>query len=369
MNDRIIELSKPTLVDWNEVAPMFAEVWRTGLLTTGPFTADFERAAAQLMGVRHVVALSSCTSGLLLVVRALKLTGEVILPSFTWASTGHALVWNGLTPVFADVVDGVYTLDPADVERRITPRTSAILATNAFGLYPDLDALRAVADRHGVPLICDSAQAIGARYRDRVGGGLCRVEIFSLSPTKVVTALEGGLVTTDDDDLARVVRGMRDYGKTPDGTDIESIGLNARISEFHSIVGLSNLRVLDRLLAARQASAARYRANLAEVPGLSFQEVPAGYRSSYSYFMVFLDEKRYRRDDVWRRMAEMHTQTKRYFYPAVHQLSSYAALPPPQPALPVTERASRTSLALPMYSHLTAADIDLVCERLHQALQ
>ena len=135
-------MDKPTLVDWAQVAPLFAQVWRSGQLTVGPFTLEFEQAAAQLMQVRNVVAVSSCTSGLLLVVRALNLTGEVVLPSFTWASTGHALIWNGLTPVFADVADGVYTLDPADVARRLTPRTSAIMAANAFGLYDKYHAVQ-----------------------------------------------------------------------------------------------------------------------------------------------------------------------------------------------------------------------------------
>jgi dTDP-4-amino-4,6-dideoxygalactose transaminase len=369
MKNRTIELSKPTLVDWAQVAPLFAQVWRSGQLTVGPFTLEFEQAAAQLMQVRNVVAVSSCTSGLLLVVRALNLTGEVVLPSFTWASTGHALIWNGLTPVFADVADGVYTLDPADVARRLTPRTSAIMAANAFGLYPDLDALDDLAKQHGVPLICDSAQAIGATYKDRIGGGLCRAEIFSLSPTKVVTAVEGGLIATDDDELARQVRGMRDYGKTADGADIESIGLSARLSEFHSIIGLTNLRALDELLAARRRLVDRYRANLAGLPGVAFQTIPPGSRSSNSYFLIFLDEQGHDRDAVWRRMAELKTQTKRYFYPPLHRLRSYAALPPPAPPLPVTERASRTALALPLYSHLSLDEVDLVCERLRSVLQ
>jgi len=368
MKDRTIELSKPTLVDWEQIAPLFARVWRSGQLTLGPFTLEFEQAAARLMGVRNVVAVSSCTSGLLLVARALNLTGEVILPSFTWASTGHALIWNGLTPVFADVSDGVFTLDPADVARRLSPRTSAILTANAFGLYPDMDALNELAARRGIPLICDSAQAIGARYKDRIGGGLCRVEVFSLSPTKVVTAVEGGLVTTDDDDLARQVRGMRDYGKTADGSDIETIGLSARLSEFHAIIGLSNLQALDDLLAARQRLAERYHANLADAPGLRFQTIPPGSRSSYSYFMVFLSDRRHDRDVIWRRMTDLKVQTKRYFYPALHRLRSYAALPPPDPPLPVTEHASRTALALPLYSHLSFEEVDLVCDRLRSAL-
>jgi len=369
MSDRPIDLTQPTLVPWEQVEPLFAEVWRSGRLTVGPHTQRFEQIAAELMGVTHVVAVSSCTSGLMLVVRALELTGEVILPSFTWTSTGHAVVWNGLTPVFADVMPGPYTLDPADVEQRITDQTSAIFATNTFGLYPDMDALQAVADRAGLPLLCDSAQAIGATYKGRIGGGLCRAEIFSLSPTKVVTAVEGGLVATDDAELARRVRNMRDYGKTSTGDDIESFGLSARISEFHSIVGAENLKRIDELIQARSALVEQYRQALSDLSGLSWQQIPEGWRSSHNYVVSFLDPERHDRDAIWRAMAEAKVQTKRYFYPPLHRQATYAVYPAPQPPLPVTERASQTALALPLYSHMSSDDVAEVCHRLRGLLQ
>ena len=187
MKDRSIDLSKPTLADWEEVAPRFAEVWHSGRLTLGPYTEMFEKAAADLMRVKHVVAVSSCTSGLMLVIRALELSGEVILPSFTWASTGHAVVWNGLMPVFADISPTTYTLDPADVAKRVTNNTSAIFAANAFGLYPDMDGLQEIADRHGIPLICDSAQAIGAlEVTDEVFSAPC-ARVFDQAENRMHT--------------------------------------------------------------------------------------------------------------------------------------------------------------------------------------
>lgn len=369
MDERFIDLVQPTLAPWAEVEPLFAEVWRSGRLTIGPHTEKFERAAAEMMGVAHAVALNSCTSGLMLVYRALGLTGEVILPSFTWTSTGHALIWNGLRPVFADITPGTWTLDPADVRRRLTPATSAIVAANVFGLYPDLDALQAVADEAGVILLCDSAQAIGAAYKGRIGGGLCRAEVFSFSPTKVVTAVEGGLVTTNDADLAQQVRRMRDYGKTPDATDIESFGLSARISEFHGIVGLSNLRRVETYIDAREKLVATYRAGLADVAGLSFQTIPAAYRTGHNYFVTLLDPERYDRDTVWRGMMAAKVYTKRYFYPPLHKQAAYREIPAPHPPLTVTEAISDSALALPLFSHLTIADAELVCHRFRQVLR
>lgn len=366
MSNQPIELVKPTLVPWEEVQSLFAEVWRSGRLTVGPFGRRFEESAAELMQVKHAVAVSSCTSGLMLVLRALNLTGEVIIPSFTWSSTGHALVWNGLKPVFADINPDTLTMDPRDAAHRITTATSAILTANAFGLYPDLDALRDVAEAAGLPLLCDSAQAIGATYRGRIGGGLCRAEIFSFSPTKVVTAVEGGLITTDDDDLAAQLRNMRDYGKSADGNDVESFGLSARLSEFHSIVGWSNLKVVEQLVAAREKLVARYRARLGAIPGLSFQRQPEGCRSSHNYFVVLFDSARHNRDRIWAAMKEQSVQTKRYFYPPLHLQGSYRGFPPPVPPLPITEAVSNAALALPLYSHMTEAEVDIVCERLEE---
>ncbi|MDP8223466.1 MAG: DegT/DnrJ/EryC1/StrS family aminotransferase [Candidatus Lernaella stagnicola] len=369
MTDKNIDLVKPTLADWREIEPLFAAVWESGRLTLGPHTKAFEDAAAQQMNVRHAIAVSSCTSGLMLAIRALELTGEIIIPSFTWASTGHSVVWNGLRPVFADIEPGTYTMDPEDVAQRITPATSAIMTANAFGLYPDMDALNKVAEEAGIVLLCDSAQAIGAKYNDRIGGGLCAAEIFSFSPTKVVTAVEGGLVTTNDDELAVQLRNMRDYGKSSDGTDVESFGLSARLSEFHSIVGLSNLRRVEELIAAREAIVAHYRELLAGIPGMHFQTIPEGRRSSHNYFVVFLDPDRYDRDDVWRGMAAAQVQTKRYFYPALHRQGSYRDFPPPEPPLPVTERAASDALALPLYSHMSRDETEQVCARLRRVLR
>jgi dTDP-4-amino-4,6-dideoxygalactose transaminase len=368
VTDKKIDLAKPTLTKWSEVEPLFAQVWESGRLTIGPHTKAFEDAAAELMNVAHAIAVSSCTSGLMLVLRALDLTGEVIIPAFTWASTGHAVVWNGMEPRFADIDAATCTMDAADVARRITPRTSAILTANAFGLYPDMDALQRVADEAGVVLLSDSAQAIGATYNGRRGGGLCRAEIFSFSPTKVVTAVEGGLITTDDDALAALLRNMRDYGKSADGTDVETFGLSARISEFHSIVGLANLRHVDELIAARETIVAHYRAGLEHTPGLRFQTISDGCRTSHNYVVIFLDADRYDRDRIYHAMAEAEVQTKRYFFPPLHRQASYRHFPPPDPGLPITEQLANEALALPLYSHLEADDVEQVCERLLRIL-
>ena len=351
-----IPLVRPTLAPWEEVAPLFQEVWASGQITSGEHTRIFELAVAKKLGVDHVVAVSSCTSGLMLVLRAMDITGEVILPSFTWTSTGHALIWNDITPVFADCLPDTFTLDPEDVKKRLTEKTQAIFASNVFGVQPDMDELGMIAKDAGIPLFCDSAQAMGATYKGLQAGSTSLAEVFSLSPTKVVTAVEGGLVATSDDDLADRLRRMRDYGKSPDGLDVELFGLSARISELHSIVGAANLKRCDELIAFRKKIAERYQSLLTGIGDISFQKVPSDRESSFNYFVILTD----RRDELHAYLDQNSIQSKRYFFPPVHLQTSYRCLDLPTVSLPVTEHVSARALALPFYSHMADEDVETV---------
>ncbi len=367
MKDKIIPLMRPTLAPWKDVAERFQRVYESGSLTLGKYTRELEKQTARRFQVSDVVALSSCTSGLILAMQAMKLEGEVICPSFTWASTGLAAVWNNIRPVFADCTPGTYTVDPEHVKSLITPKTSAVIAVNVFGLYPDMDALKEICAEADLRFISDSAQGAGATYKGRVGGGLADVEVFSMSPTKVLTAMEGGLVTTNDAKLAGAVRQMRDYGKSPSGRDIELLGLSARMSEFHAVTGLSNLERLDTLLARRLAIFDRYYRGLSEIAGLKFQTIPEGYTSSGNYLVVFLDTDRYDRELLMDRLEALGIATKRYFEPPMHLQKAFAEFSTGC-KLPVTELASKSALALPIYTHMDLSDVDYVCGILREEL-
>ena len=353
-----VPLVRPTLPDWSEIEPQFAEIWQSGRLSCGLHTLAFEKSMCEATGAQHAVAMSSCTSGLMLLMRALNITGEVILPSFTWASTGHALVWNQITPVFADCTPGTLTLDPQDVRKRLTTKTQAILAANVFGLHPDMDALFDVAQQAGVPLLCDSAQAFGATYKGCKAGNIAHAEVFSLSPTKVVTAVEGGVVTTNDSSLAQTLRQMRDYGKSSDGLDIESFGLSARFSELHAVIGRANLDRYADLAQSRRQLANRYVELLGGVDGISFQTIPEGYRSAYNYFVILLEK----RNELQAHLAAENIESKRYFFPPLHRQKSYACLSLPDTPLPVTEQAGERCLALPFYSHMPLEQVENVAD-------
>jgi dTDP-4-amino-4,6-dideoxygalactose transaminase len=356
----------PTLPSLADIERVVRSSWESGIVTVGPTGRTFEEEVSQYTGTRHAIAFSSCTAGLMLVPRAMNLPpgSEVIVPSFTFAATAQALVWNGLIPVFTDCLPGTCTLDPEDVERNITPKTVAICPVYIYGLPPDIEPLLEISQRKGIPLYFDSAQGLGATYRGVPAGGFGTCEVFSLSPTKVVTALEGGVVTTNDDMLAGRLRSMRDYGKDPaNGEDMLYFGLSARMGELNAAVGLLSLRNIEQLVSSRRRLITAYRERLATIPGCWVQEMPADRTTSGNYFVLFVSDKARRtRDEMYYALKEARIQTKRYFYPPVHMQTAFQRVP-----IRVSSRIANTikagyqGLALPLYSHMTEEQLERVC--------
>ena len=370
VRERELPIVEPTLPAMADLAPYLEQMWRTGTVTTGPITRNFEEAVKARTGVRRAVFVDHGNTALMLAARALRLTGEVIIPSFTWTASAGALAWNGIEPVFADVTPGRLTLDPAAAEAAITPRTTAIMPVNVFGVPADMDAFEDLCRRRGLKLLADSAQGLGAFYRGRPQGVFGDAECFSLSPTKVVTALEGGLITTNDDALANLLISMRDSGKSSDGSDIIEIGMSGRPSEMHAAVALASYERVEQLVRARQERMAWYRELLAGLPGLSFQSIPADCATTGNYFVVFVDGAvgPVTREGLYDFLKTRGIHGKRYFYPAVHLQKAYAHLRSRyEGRLPVTERAASQGLALPLYSHMARADVERVCEAVTSA--
>ena len=358
-----LKIIRPTLFDPAEMMAELREIFSSGNVTVSKCVKLFEQECARYLGVKEAVAVSSAKSGLMLAVKALGLTGEVIVPSFTFTATVHSLVWNGLTPVFVDCEEGTYNINVKDVEKKITPKTSAIMPVYIFGNPPRIKELEEVAKKYGLKLIFDSAQAFGAEYKGVSAGGFGDCEVFSLSPTKVLTAIEGGLITTNNITLAEYLRRARDYGKC--GEDIGSVGLSARMSELHALVGLKNLGNVEKCLKTRRELIALYQGRLKDLDGVSFQEVLPGNRSSGNYMVIFIDEQRFgmSRDKLYAALKAENIETKKYFYPAVHLQEAYRAFRETyEGKLPVTEKASLTGLALPLYGHMERVTVEKVCE-------
>ena len=369
----MMPIIRPTLPQFREVEELVRASWDEGLVTTGHIVRAFEEEVCRQTGVTHAIAVSSCTAGLMLAPQAMELPAgsEVIVPSFTFAATAQALVWNGLVPVFCECLPGSLTLDPDDVERNLSPRTSAICAAYVYGLPPDIDALLDVGKRHGLRVYFDSAQALGAEYRGRKAGVFGTCEVFALSPTKVVTAVAGGVICTNDASLAGRFRSMRDYGKDPtNGEDIIYLGLSARLSEMHAAVGLLSLKRLDELVKARLHLIESYRLRLGRLPGCRVQTLPEDRTTSGNYFVLFMTERsRMNRDEVHAVLKSRGIQTKRYFYPPLHRQTVFQRFPSRlSDRMERTVGASREALALPLYSHMTQEQFERVCQELEHLL-
>jgi dTDP-4-amino-4,6-dideoxygalactose transaminase len=353
-----LPLARPPVGDARSVASLVEPILAGGMLTNGSYVREFETRAAEYLGVRHCVAVSSCTAGLMLVIRALGLSGEVIVPSFTFAATAHAVAWNGLRPRFADIDPRTLTLSPEAVSQVIGVRTSAILGTHVFGTPCDVDGLAEIARRTGIALLFDAAHAFGSIRRGVHIGGFGDAEVFSLSPTKVLTSGEGGLITTNNDLLAERCRIGRDYGN-PGDYDCRFVGLNARMSEIHAAIGLDSLEGLDPRIATRNEVANAYYSALAEVPGISFPVVPDSDRSTYKDFTVLADADEFGISalELSELLEHEGIYTRRYYSPPVHTMRAYRYLSGVNGSLSATQTVSDQVLTLPLWSGMTDDDI------------
>jgi dTDP-4-amino-4,6-dideoxygalactose transaminase len=345
----------------DELDSRFDAILTSGQLTNGATVRELEQAAAAFLDVPHVVAVSNCTSGLMLALRAFGVAGHrVVMPGFTFSATAHAAHWAGGQPVFAEVEPASLTLDPADaaaaLEQADQPGSRdarALMATHVYGTPCDVEELQKVADDRGVPLLYDAAHALGSRRAGRPIGGFGAAEVFSLSPTKVVAAAEGGLVATRDAALAEEVRVGRDYGN-PGDYDCVFPGLNARMSELHAALALVSLRTLPERIAHRGALVAAFASRIAGLPGLRLPLLAAGDVSTWKDLTLVVDPERFGWDvpGLAAALRAEGVDTRRYFHPPVHRQKAYAGLAAPR-ALPVTDETAERVLTVPLWSHMT----------------
>lgn len=364
-----LPLVRPALPDRDDLLRSFARILDSGMLTNGPTVRAFEERVAAYLRVDHVVAVASCTSGLMLVLQAMGVSGRrVVLPSFTFSATAHAVHWAGGHPDFAEIDASHLTLDCADTGSR-AHGAAAIVGTHVYGTPCDVEGLEAVSARTDAPILYDAAHALGSRHRGEPIGRFGTAEVFSLSPTKVTVAAEGGLVATNDEGLAEACRQGRDYGH-PGDYDCRFPGLNARMSELHAAIGMASLADLDQRVQHRGLLVRRFRAGLEGLPGLSFPETPADATSTYKDLTIRVSSEEFglSRDGLARALAIEGIDTRRYFDPPVHRQQAYrhGRL---GSTLPVTDRVAGEVLTLPLWSHMDASMMErlaLVVARIHR---
>lgn len=350
-----LPLQRPVFPDQRRLERRISAILTSGQLTDGPTVRELEETAAQRLGVAAVVAVSSCTSGLILTLQALDVRGRVVMPSFTFAAGPHAVTWAGGEPAFADITTDTLCLDPQSAADCLSGAT-ALSATHVYGTPSSVESLEQLASSRHLPLVFDSAHALGSRRRGVPIGGFGTAEVFSLSPTKVVVAGEGGLVATNDTALAQQLRWGRNYGN-PGDYDCRFPGLNARMSELHAAVALHSMHTLDENVTRRNELVEIFWNALAGLPGVQRPVVESGDVSTYKDLTILIDRLHLglTAKQVSAALGAEGIDTRRYFHPPVHRQQAYRHLPPR--ILPVTDSVSERVLSLPLWSHMEDAQI------------
>ena len=347
------------------------ECLRGDWLTTGPRVEEFEQRVAERVGVRHAVAVSSGTAALHAAVFAAGLGpgDEAVVPPLTFAATANAVLYQGATPVFADVRPDTLTLDPARVLEKLTARTRAIVAVDFAGHPADLDELRELARAHGLVLLDDAAHALGAEYRGRPVGGQADLATLSFHPVKHVTTGEGGMVVTDDAALAERARRFRNHGITTGAAErfqsgewfyeMTDLGFNYRLTDLQCALGLSQLDKLDRFLARRASIAARYRGALGRLPGVALQAVAPDVRHAWHLFPLLLDLEHLAADRraIFTALRAEGIGVNVHYIP-VYWHPYYQRLGYPKGLCPVAERAYERLLTLPLFPAMEDRDVE-----------
>lgn len=366
--DEPLHVNKPNAVDRDRLISLIDPMLERRWFSDGELVREFEQEIARLAGVRHCVATCNGTLALQIAFRALGLSGEVIVPSFTFIATVQALRWLDITPVYCDVDPVTQNIDPDQVERLITPRTTAILGVHLWGHACDVARLQAIADRHGLALVFDAAHALGCSYQGRPVGGFGIAEVFSFHATKFVNTGEGGAITTNDDVFAGKLRAERRFG-LENGDGVLDAGTNGKMAEICAAMGLTYLERFDELIAANESTHRHYESELTDIPGVLLLPAVRSEKSNYQYVVTMIDEYRagISRDELMRVLHAENILAKRYFHPGCHRI--VPGRNGDSGALPVTEKLVQTVLVLPGGASVRAEEVQGVCDTLRLAVR
>ncbi len=321
---------------------------RRWLTNNGPLVQKFEQRVADYLRVKHCVSMCNGTVALEIAIRALGLEGEVIIPSYTFIATAHALNWQAITPVFADIDPRTHNLDPMAVRQMITPRTTGIIGVHLWGRAAPVEELQSIADEFGLKLMFDAAHAFGCSHGGTMIGSFGICEALSFHATKFLNTLEGGAVVTNDDELAAAMRLMRNFGFS--GLDnVIHPGTNGKMIEVAAAMGLVNMEIIDSLIETNYNNHMAYRKALADIPGLALLSYSETERNNYQYVVVEVDEdSQVSRDRIVDVLHAENVRARRYFWPGCHKMQPYRALYPHAGLLlPNTQCVARRVVVLP----------------------
>jgi dTDP-4-amino-4,6-dideoxygalactose transaminase len=364
-------VGSPNIGDRARLLRRFEDILdRRWLTNGGPYVQELERRIAALLGVRHCIAMCNATVGMEIAIRALGMTGEVILPSFTFIATAHALQWQQTKPVFCDIDPKTHLIDPRGIEALVTPRTTGIIGVHLWGRPCDTDAIEALAKRRGLKVLYDAAHAFGCGRGGHRVGGFGDAEVFSFHATKFVNTFEGGAITTNDDGLAARLRLMKNFGFT--GYDeVGYVGTNGKMTEIAAAMGLTSLESLPQFVETNRRNHALYREGLAGLTGvrlLGFEEVE-DHNYQYVVLEVDGDHAALTRDELARVLWSENVIARRYFFPGCHRMEPYRTLDPSAgERLPETAKVAARVLSLPTNTAIGPGAVAAIVRVIHLAL-
>jgi dTDP-4-amino-4,6-dideoxygalactose transaminase len=364
-------VGRPNIGDRQQFEEYIDQIFDNRWLSNcGPLVKQFEEELSRLLGIRHCITMCNATIALEIAIRALGMQGEVIVPSFTFIATAHALQWQGITPVFADIDPQTHNIDPRSVEKLITPRTTGIIGVHLWGRPCEIDALQQIAAVHKLKLLFDAAHAFGCMYQGRMIGNFGEAEVFSFHATKFFNSFEGGAIATNNDELAARIRLMENFGFAG-YDDVIYIGTNGKMHEASAAMGLTNLKSLDKFVRCNERNYRKYQQQLATIPGISLIQYDESEKCNFQYIAMEVDPQitGICRDDLIKTLHAENVLARRYFWPGCHRMEPYRSyFPNAYLMLPNTEEVAGRIMVLPTGSTISEQDITLICSILRMAI-
>lgn len=362
--EKLIPVTQPYLPPLEEFLPYLEQIWDSKQVTNGgPFHAQLEQALSDYLGVEYLSLFSNGTLALITALQAMKVTGEVITTPFSFVATTHALHWNGIKPVFADIDPVSMNLDPRKIEAAITPHTTAILPVHVYGNPCEIEEIERIADTYGLRVLYDAAHAFGVRKNGRSVLNFGDMSVLSFHGTKIFNTFEGGAIVCKDAKTKRHIDHLKNFGFADEVTVVKP-GINAKMNEVQAAFGLLQLRYMDEIAAARSRIAERYRRAFEGLDGFLLHDIPQHSTRNHSYFPVRITDKfPITRDELYDELRARNILARRYFYPLISEFPSYRGLASAIPAnLPIATEISRQVLCLPIYPALDTQSQDKVID-------
>lgn len=362
--EKPILVTSPHLPPLEEFQPYLQDIWESKWLTNnGKYHIALEEALCNHLNVPYISLFSNGTLALLTALQVLRITGEVITTPYSFVATTHALWWNNIKPVFVDIEPHTFNLDPDKIEAAITPQTTAILPVHVYGNPCAVQQIKEIADTYGLKVIYDACHTFGVTLNGVPVLHYGDLSVMSFHATKVYNTFEGGAIVCHDAATKKRIDYLKNFGFASE-TRVVAPGINAKMNEFQAALGLLQLRYIDQAIEQRQAIARAYRAQLRNVPGISFLEDLPGVKHCYSYFPILVNREQYgqSRDELYEELKRHNIYGRRYFYPLISQFPTYQALESARPEkLPVAEKVTQQVICLPIYPGLEGKTLDTIC--------